>query len=202
MGHLVITVDVQLTFRDLFKASYAIRFQTIRFRGTVAIVGIMLLSVLVENIVFIRHEILWLGYLLPLAYLAIVLAQSYYGVKSQWAQTPSWAENKHYTLTDEILRMDSLSSAEEYKWVNYVKLTTTKDFFLLFENERAAVVFPFKSFASVEEREAFREFVLTHLSNEKITLIKSSKRRLFLLWILILLLNIIFVFLVIKAFRT
>jgi len=165
-------LNFQLTPRDIYKANVAVTGQVL---GRLRIILMIVMTLVGGSALFIivgrglgQHVPLgegatWGILFTPLFFLYLFYGAPYFNAKSQYKNSENLRNTIRYSISDDLVTLQSATARSEMRWTTFLKAQETADLFLLYVRKGIAHPIPKRAFTSAEELSEFRELLRRHV---------------------------------------
>jgi hypothetical protein len=173
----LIEVAVQLSLRELFKASVAItRIAFARLLIIFSVISVFSLGLGVWALALsIQHRPLpsnlgtlptfWTVFFPPLFLALLLYGSPYLSARNLWKNSSNIRGVSRYSFSERGVDIQSPTARAELQWASFVTVRETSDFFLLYVRKSMAHIVPKRAFASEADVTAFRALVRNHIKS-------------------------------------
>ncbi len=177
MAEPVIEVAVQLSQRELFRASVAVT--RIAFAPLLIIFSVISVFSLALGVLFLAFSIehrplppnlgtlpmFWTVFFPPLFLVVLLYGSPYLSARNLWKNSPNIRAVSRFSFSERGVEIKSPTARAELQWASFVRAKETSEFFLLYVRKSMAQIVPKRAFASEADVAALRNLVRNQIKN-------------------------------------
>lgn len=145
---------VQLTFKEFVKGSLQMMNKAVQIAGLMTILSI----IVIVTLAIIDHKFNWDSIFFPLMVFFFIFF-FYNGLRRTWKNNESIRKPVHYSYNDSEIEIYTDNASSKTSWEALFKWVETKEFFLVFPQERMSWMITKSSFKNQEQMDDFRNIL-------------------------------------------